>query len=156
MPVPAYLRERSGALERGMQQLRNLHDFAVNQRDRLSNNDVDADVIHQTVNRLRDAKRSLADADSINGFWTYAQSEYQSITGDDTLDVQTEFTTTMQALDAALSAAIGTIPTDANGYLLDRQYNADGTFAKRTFAPSETSALQTELDNLQATIDVTP
>lgn len=155
MALPAYLRERSAALENGMRKARGLREYAVKRKGQMANDDVDAGVIHDVIQRLRNARDLLDNARSIPGFWDYAQGEYEAMTGDATLDVKTEFDAVLTDIDAAKSAAIDTLPTDANGYLLDRTLNDDGTTSKRMFSSSETSVLRDRLNALADRIDAT-
>jgi hypothetical protein len=69
------------------------------------------------------------------------------------LDVVAEFTAMESAVEDCRDWIVANLPTDADGYLVIRTLNADGTLTDRMFAPAQTAGLRTEIDAVLATID---
>jgi hypothetical protein len=53
-------------------------------------------------------------------------SYVQMMTGQPDLDVHAELATSMSALGNVIGAMVNEYPKDADGYLLDRKFDADG------------------------------
>lgn len=100
---------------------------------------------------LADAKIALTKASQTGGIAAYAQAQIN----DSNVNIATEFTNMMNAIDGTIGWVVANFPKDGNGFLLARQFQAGSTgrTVDRQFTPAQTATLRTTLDTLIATIN---
>jgi hypothetical protein len=79
-------------------------------------------AITSAANTLALAQEMAADETQAEAFGNYVRQ----MSGNPDLDVHTELTTSMTALGSAIATMIAVYPQDANGFLLDRHFDASG------------------------------
>lgn len=118
-------------------------------KDRSLLGPVDSSAILFFINSVADAKLFLIRYAAVPGIAAYAQAQV----GDATLNVATEFNAMVAALDTLRDWAMANFPKDANGFLLAKQFSADGRTTDRQFNTASLATFRTQLDALTATID---
>jgi hypothetical protein len=100
---------------------------------------------------LADQKLVLSRVAGLTGIAAYAQEQV----GDPALNVATEYSNMIAAVDAVRDWVLANFPKDGSGYLLVTQFAGDnsGRTVSRQFSSAETAGLRTVLDALIATID---
>lgn len=113
--------------------------------------DVKGLVILEYAEYLSNKKSQLDAITSITGIGAYAQDQIN----DPTLNVGTEYAAMASAIDGVISWIITNMPKDGSGYILTQQFNGDnsGKIVQRTFNPTATQGLRTQLLTLIGTID---
>ena len=109
--------------------------------------DVEAEYIlgiRGFANNIKARTQSLVSAALVD----YARNEVN----DPAYDIVAEYNAVIAAIDAIDTNIENTFPTGAGGYLLERQFTADG-YAQRTFTPAETATLAGLITALIATIE---
>jgi hypothetical protein len=77
----------------------------------------------------------------------------QSQVGDPALNVATEFSGMLTALDAVVAWVVANFPKDASGRLLHQTLTAAGRPVTAPFTAAQTAGLRTALDGLSASIN---
>lgn len=98
----------------------------------------------QVIVIFHDCRRFKADFDSIKlipGIAQYAKDQEQ----DQGYDVTAEFVALISAIEAVMAEIKNTFPVDADGYLLEKKLNAQGTYNFRQFTPTQTATLRSLL-----------
>lgn len=116
-------------------------------RDALAARNVTSTEIFDLFIRLKQDRAAFEAAKSVSGIADYARAQKNS----ETLDVVTEFTAMLAAIDNVTAWISTNFPKDANGYLLAKTWGDAGP-VDRTFTPTATAGLRTVLDALLATI----
>lgn len=102
---------------------------------------------------LADAKANLQRAASTGGIAAYAQAQIN----DNTINIATEFSNMMTAIDGITSWIITNFPKDtvSGTFLLAKQFAGDnsGRTTDRTFTTAQLAGLRTALNTLIAAID---
>lgn len=98
---------------------------------------------------LADAKVALQTYAAVPGIGAYAQEQVS----DPALNVATEFTTMVSAIDGCTAWIVANFPKDGSGFLLAATLAATGRQVDRLFAAAATATFRTQLDALIATID---
>lgn len=100
---------------------------------------------------LADAKLALNRVAAVSGIGTYAQSQIAN----NTINISTEFTNMVSALDGVVSWIITNFPKDGSSNLLYIQFTGDNTGRTQstTFNATQLAGLKTQLDILAATIN---
>lgn len=113
--------------------------------------DINASLVLEYATLLADMKARLAQVAAISGIGAYAQAQI----ADPTLDVAAEYTSMATAIDETIAWVIANFPKDANGYLLAKQFHADGSgrTVDRKLTTAQTAGLRTQLSVLLAAID---
>lgn len=105
--------------------------------------------ILSTVDALREIKNQLQDCASVPGIAAYAAAQED----DGTYNVAAEFTALMNAIDAAITEIVTTLPKDGSGYLLVRKINPDGTLEERSFSGGALSSLRSLLTTIVSQVN---
>lgn len=92
-------------------------------------------------------RAELVAAAAVPGIVDYARTQKNN----QALDVVTEFTAMVAAIDGVTSWLTTNFPKDASGYLLAKQFSGN-TIVDRMFTPAMTATFRTQLDALIATI----
>ena len=137
------------ALEDIDRDLIQLRAFAVRRRDEMAAGNVAATtVLGDLFVRLRQHEHALDAAADTPGIGPYAQEQKS----DGTLDVVAEFNAVMAAISGVTGWIAANFPKDVNGFLLAQTLSPEGP-VDRTFSPTDTAGLRTQLDALIATIE---
>ncbi len=110
--------------------------------------DTNADVILVTFHDLRRRKDELISIRSIPGIAQYAKDQED----DPAYDVVVEFDALIAAVEAVMSSIKTTFPTDVDGYLLEKQFNAQGTYDFQQFTGAQLATLRGLLDAVNAQV----
>jgi hypothetical protein len=127
---------------------RNAKNFAVSVRNYCESRsaqfqtDTNADVVLVTFHDLRRWHDELNAVKAIGGIAQYAKDQED----DQAYDVVAEFNALIAAVEAVMDNIRSTFPTDASGYLLEKQWNAQGTYDFRQFTKAQLSTLRGLLD----------
>lgn len=120
-------------------------------RDRSATQNVDAGAIIETERLLRQYRAIFVKSAGVSGIGAYAQSQL----GSPSLDVVAELNGIIAAIDGVTAWIRSNIPVGtagAAGYLLIQTWPAGQEPAFRTFTPTQTAGLRTQLDALIATV----
>lgn len=98
---------------------------------------------------LADSKVQLQRDAAVSGIAAYAQSQV----GDPALNVATEFSNLLAALDAVVAWVVANFPKDGTGRLLHQTLSAAGRPTSAPFTAAQTAGLRTALDSLIAAIN---
>ena len=105
---------------------------------------VNADVVLMIFHDIRRFGEQLDQIKIIPGLADYAKAQET----DPTYDVVAEFTALVASMDAVKANILGTFPTDGSGYLLEKKFNAQGTYDYRQFTAAQTATLRGLLDTV--------
>lgn len=96
-----------------------------------------ADVLLATFHDVRRIRDSIQAAAGVPGIANYARAQEN----DPAYDVIAEWTALLSAVASLLSFVTTNFPKDANGYLLEKTFAADGTYVFRTFTSAQLAGL---------------
>lgn len=135
----------------GYVEAKNIANFLKNfclSRSTQFQSDTNADVILVTFHDLRRRRDELVNIGSIPGISQYAKDQED----DPTYDVAAEFNALIVSVEAVMSNIETTFPTDVDGYLLEKQFNAQGTYDFRQFTGAQLVTLRGLLDAVAAQV----
>jgi hypothetical protein len=98
---------------------------------------------------IADCKVQLTSISGITGIGSYAQAQI----GDNTINVATEFSNMIAAMDGIVSWVASNFPKDGSNFLLAYTLSAQGRLVDRVFSAAATAVLRTQLNALISTID---
>lgn len=130
--------------------MQDIKGFCVRRSAEMAAGNVPATTIIDCAIRLRGAEvalQAIGAAAATTGLVAYAQEQANN----PSLNVVTEFNAVVAAITAAKLAAAAVIPVDGSGYLLARQWSAEGP-VDRQFSTTDTAALRTALNAMAATV----
>jgi len=100
--------------------------------------DTNADVILATFNDLKRYRDEFLSYRDIPGIAQYAKDQEN----DQAYDVVTEFNSMITSVEDVMTSIYSSFPKDANGYLLEKQLLANGTYTYRVFTSAQLSTLR--------------
>jgi hypothetical protein len=101
------------------------------------------------VSFIADKRAEIVAYAAVPGLAEYAQGEVNN----PALDIQAEYVSMRNALDAARDWIVTNFPKDGNGWLLAQSITAQGQLTDRTFSTAALAVFRTQLQALIATID---
>ena len=110
--------------------------------------DTNSDVVLATFHDLRRWNDELNAIKAIAGIAQYAKDQED----DQTYNVVAEFNALQAAVVAVMDNIQSTFPVDVDGYLLEKQWNAQGTYDFRQFTGAQLSTLRGLLDAVVAQV----
>ena len=111
---------------------------------------VDASLIlDDLLAEMKSSRAVLIASKNTSGLLTYARDQFD----DDTIDLPTEFTTLIAAIDGVIDWVVTNFPTDTGDWLERSTVAVDGTITDRSFTTAQTAGLQTALLALFTTIE---
>lgn len=122
--------------------------YAQRESNRLATQDVNADRILAIFHDCRRLRDELSAAKDVPNILAYARDQEN----DQTYDLVAEFNALIAALQAVMDDIETTFPTNASGYLLEKQFNAQGTYDFRQFTIAQTANIRTLLDAVVAQV----
>lgn len=111
--------------------------------------DTNADVVLGIFHDCRRLKDDLDNIKAIPGIGQYAKDQEL----DQSYDVVSAFNTVIATISAVMSNIRSTFPVDGNGYLLEKKFNAQGTYDFRQFTATQTATLRALLDTASSEIE---
>ena len=101
-------------------------------------------ILDDILEELKSSRISLIDSRDTPGILAYAREQFDDIT----IDLPTEFTAMLAALDAVITWIFDNFPVAASGHLQRFTLEADGTLTDRMFTATQTAGLRTQLQAL--------
>lgn len=150
MPFPT-ANPLTAALVSAQQTATNLKYLAQSTATACAAGPVSANVLLQMMDTMVRAKATLNAAAAVPGMAQYAKDQYNN----QSLNIATEFTAMVNAIDTAATQIAANIPKGTagqGGWMLTQKFAADGSVTVRTFSTAETAAIVTALNTLAATI----
>lgn len=117
-------------------------------RDRSASAAIGSSSILGYLTILADARLQLVAVSALAGIAAYAQAQL----GDSNLNIATEFTNMLAAMDAVRDWVKTNFPS-SGGYLQAVQFQADGRTVDRQFDTATLATFRAQLDSLIATIN---
>lgn len=130
--------------QRADEQISSIKRIAQNNSATMAGGPVSAPYIFALAQNLIGAYRILDEASKLSGISEHISAEEQG--GRTAAQVAQDFTAIKGALISAFNEIISKCPVDADGYLLIKKLNPDGSTTDRTFDPAYTAALRGLLD----------
>ena len=109
---------------------------------------VSASAVEGLFSTLGDFRNYAVSTANTPGLADYVKAQY----ADANLDIASEYTAMITAIDSALSWISANMPK-SGGYVLMDQWAADGTISRRTFTTTTLAGLRTVVDSVIATIE---
>lgn len=109
-------------------------------------------ILDDLLAELRSSRVVLIASRDTSGILAYAREQFDDIT----IDLPTEFTALIAAIDAVITWIVDNFPTGSPGagnYLERYQLATDGALTDRTFSTVQTIGLRTQLQALFAAIE---
>lgn len=106
-------------------------------------------ILDDLLAELRSSRVVLIASRDTSGVLAYAREQFD----DPTIDLPTEFTALIAAIDAVITWIVDNFPTGTGGFLERYQIAADGTLTDRSFTSAQTAGLRTQLQALFAAIE---
>lgn len=147
MAFPANQIRLAPALDQVAGIMKGVRAFALDRRAAMAAGNVAANSIIDLWERLKTSKAQLQSLASTPGLADYAQDQY----GNESLNISTEFTAVINAIDGVTGNIESTFPKDASNWLLAASFGASA-LTYRQFTPAQTSTLQGLLQTLADTI----
>lgn len=139
VPVTGYAKAKALALA--------IKKFAAQRAEHLRT-DSNADAVLATFHDLRRYRDELLTVKDITGLAQYAKDQE----ADSAYDIIAEFIALINAVEAVMANILLTFPTDVNGYLLEKQFNAQGTYDFRQFSTVQLAPLVVLLEAVNSTV----
>lgn len=143
----AFRATKSSEYDRARNVARDLKRLSETRKAESAAGDISASVLRELVNRLVAADAAFAEVASVPGIADYAQAQE----GDAAYDVAAEFNAMRAAVQATRDWILNAVP-QSGGFVLVEAWDASGV-SQRTFTPTQTAGLRTQLDSLMAAID---
>ncbi len=114
-------------------------------RDLMAAGNVSANlIVHNLVQNIKNTRAVLVAARDTPGMRAYVRDQLN----DPAFNLTTQTNAIVAAIDNTLVWVAANIPTDASGWMLLWKMEADGGITTRSFTPTQTAGLRTELDAL--------
>lgn len=145
-PTNSTRRSLASALDRAQSQADSIKRIAQNNKDRMAAGTITSSGLISLLDNMIGAKAILLEASALPGMDTFANAQLGRTIG-------AEFTTMMNAIDAAGAWIVTNFPKGTGGYLQAETWGVGGARVERTFSTAETANLRTLLDAVIAAID---
>ena len=147
MAFPASQMRLGPTLDQVSGVLNSLKSYAQTKRAAMLAGNVGSNLVIDVWEHLKQVKTNLQALSSVPGLAAYAQDQY----GNESLNIATEFTAVLNAIDGVTANIQSTHPADGSAYLLAAQFGASA-ITYRQFTPAQTATLAGLLNTLAGTI----
>ena len=106
-------------------------------------------ILDDLLADLKSGRATLVESSNQSGILAYAHEQFDDVT----IDLTTEFTALIAAIDAVITWIVDNFPSGTGGFLERYTIAADGTLTDRMFTTVQTAGLRTELQALFASIE---